>query len=201
MNFFEHQDRARRPFRGLFALAVLVILLVVNLAVLLAPHAVPRRGGCRASQRFAAGQGRSAWHDGGFGGADTGRAPGLDDVGAAPQAGLRHRHRGLPGLRRGSADHRRYFAIQIDDRSLVPAGAGAGAIPGRGGRAGGGPAGLARPYPPALCPARRDTGGGDRACRGGAAAAPQGSTRSRRRGPSEAAAWAAPEPIPAVREP
>ncbi len=32
----------------------------------------------------------------------------IDELGAAPQAGVRHRHRELPGLRRGSTDHRLY---------------------------------------------------------------------------------------------
>ena len=35
-----------------------------------------------------------------------GRTPRRDDLGAAPQAGVRDRHRDLPGLRRGDADHR-----------------------------------------------------------------------------------------------
>jgi ribosomal protein S27E len=75
------------------------------------PDALPR-GICaqqqtpRAGDTGQAGQGRPACHDSGPGGADTGRTPCRDDLGAAPQAGVRDRHRDLPGLRRGGADHR-----------------------------------------------------------------------------------------------
>jgi len=62
----------------------------------------------RAGDPGQAGQRWSARHQGGTGRADTGRTPCLDDLGAMPQAGLRHRHRDLPGLRWGSADHRVY---------------------------------------------------------------------------------------------
>ncbi len=53
-----------------------------------------------------AGQGRPACHDCGSGGADTGRTPRCDDLGAASEAGFRDRHRELRGLWRCSADHR-----------------------------------------------------------------------------------------------
>ena len=53
-----------------------------------------------------AGQGRPASHEAGSGGADAGRTPRRHDLGAAPQAGLWHGHRDLPGLRRGRANPR-----------------------------------------------------------------------------------------------
>ncbi len=48
----------------------------------------------------------SACRDRRCGGADTGRTPRLDDLGTAPETGVQHRHRDLPGLRWGGADHR-----------------------------------------------------------------------------------------------
>lgn len=63
----------------------------------------PRGSGAVQLQGDAgqAGQGRPVGHDSGSGGADTGRTPRRDDLGATPQAGFRDRHRDLSGLRRG----------------------------------------------------------------------------------------------------
>jgi len=60
----------------------------------------------RAGDTGQAGQGRPACRNSGSGEADTGRTPCRDDLGAAPQAGFRDRHRDLSGLRRGDTDHR-----------------------------------------------------------------------------------------------
>jgi len=59
-----------------------------------------------AGDEGQAGQGRPACLDRRSGGADSGRTLGLDDLGAAPETGVQHRHRDLPGLWWGSADHR-----------------------------------------------------------------------------------------------
>ena len=54
------------------------------------------------------GRGRPACQELGSGGAHASRTPCRDDLGAAPEAGLRDRYRDLPGLRRGGANHRLY---------------------------------------------------------------------------------------------
>ena len=76
------------------------------------PHSLPR--GVRAQQPLPrtghpgeAWQRRSAHRESrGRRGADTGRTPRGDDVGAAPEAGVRHRYPHLRGLWRGGSDHR-----------------------------------------------------------------------------------------------
>jgi hypothetical protein len=60
------------------------------------PHVLPR-GLCaeqqtpRAGDTGQAGQGQSAWHQGGSEGVDTRRTASLDDLGATPETGFRHR--------------------------------------------------------------------------------------------------------------
>lgn len=67
-------------------------------------HARQQKSG--ASDTDQAGKGRPACLDSGGRGVHASRTPRHDDLGTAPQAGLRHRHRDLLGLRRCSADHR-----------------------------------------------------------------------------------------------
>jgi len=74
-------------------------------------HPLPRR--VRPEQRPPGagdqgppGQGRKSPGSGRDRRARPCRAPGVDALGATPQARLRHRHRGLPGVRRGAAHHR-----------------------------------------------------------------------------------------------
>jgi len=67
-----------------------------------------------------AGQGRSACCDEGYGGADTGRTPRRDELGATPQTGFRYRHRDLPGLRRGSPDHRLHRGSRGGRKDIHP---------------------------------------------------------------------------------
>ena len=79
------------------------------------PHSLAR-GVCakqrvsRAGDTGQAGQGRSVRHDSGPAGAHASRTPCRDDMGATPEASLRHRYRDLPGLWWGGTNcfvHRR----------------------------------------------------------------------------------------------
>ena len=62
-------------------------------------------------------QGRPACCDGAWGGTDAGRPPCVDDPGTAPETGVRHRD--LPGLRWGGADHRLIEDPEVIEKILT----------------------------------------------------------------------------------